>query len=95
VPGGCKQALEMASHVFCDLGTGSIKMWAPGPPFLYTRVTLPTSPSARYCTLFKVWGCRLLKQWAEPKIGNSRDARVTAVPTLMHSILFYSIPLIL
>ena len=51
----CKQASDTASHVLCDceaLATLRFRL-------LRNQVTLKTSLSARYCTLFKVLDCRM------------------------------------
>ena len=49
------------------LGTWPIISW--------NLVTLPTSPSGRYCTLLEVWGCWLCKQRVAQKIGNDQGER--------------------
>jgi hypothetical protein len=57
----------------------------------WNHVTLLKSPSAKYCTLFKMRGCWMLKQRVAQKNGNVQGARVTAVPTLMYSTLLSKI----
>jgi len=54
------------------------------------EITLLMCLSAWYCTVFKVWGCRMLQHVAE-KFGNGQRARFAAVPALMYSILFNSV----
>ena len=56
----------------------------------WKQVTLTTSVSSRYCLLFKVWGCRMLKPRVGQKTGHDLGARVNAVPTLTYFILLYS-----
>jgi hypothetical protein len=68
-------------------GIVGIKIYAPGPSFLETG-WLPTSPSARYCTLCKLRGWWMLGQSVAQKIWIVQEARVTEVPTLMYSTLF-------
>jgi hypothetical protein len=54
------------------------------------QLTLPASPSARYCTVFKMLGCWMIKQRVAHNITNGRSARITVKPIVNCSILFYS-----
>jgi hypothetical protein len=54
--------------------------------FLETR-WLCQHLSQQDATLFKVWGCWMLKKRAAQKIRNGRTARVTAAPTLIYATL--------
>ena len=52
-----KQASETASHILCECeGLATLRIRHLGC-HLCNEVTLKTSLSAGYCTLFKVWGC--------------------------------------
>jgi hypothetical protein len=53
----------------------------------WKQATLPTSASSRYCLLFKVQGCQMLKPLVGEKTGHGVGARVDAVPTLTYSVL--------
>jgi len=53
---GCKQASEMASHVLCGCEALGVFRFRGLGHHSWNQVTLLTSPSAGYCTLFEVQG---------------------------------------
>ena len=85
----CKQDLKRPHMFFVnvrhwwykDSGTLAITTW--------NQLTVLISPSARYCTLFKVWGSWMLQQRVAQKIGNNQGTRVTVVPALVYCTLFF------
>jgi hypothetical protein len=88
--GRCKRASETASHVLVTVRHWlyfDLCMWAI---ICWNQATLPTSPSAMYCTLFKVLCCWMLKQRVAQEIGSGRGSRFTVMPALMYSTFFFS-----
>jgi hypothetical protein len=65
--------------LYYDLNTSTIISW--------NQVIVPTPPSARYCTLLKVWGCWMLKQRAAQKIinGPGEKGHCGARPAVLYS----------
>ena len=79
----------MTVRVLATLGTGT---WAI---ILYNQVTLKTSPSARYCALFKARDCWMLRQRVAQKFGNGLGARVTLLDILFFFNPFTILPRII
>jgi len=79
----------MASHVLFDCETLALLRFRHLGHHFWKQVALPASPSARYCTLFTVWGHRTLKHRVAQKFSNSWGARVIAVYTLMNSAFYH------
>ena len=70
----------------------SLWLWRAWAIVSRKQVILPTSPSARYCTLFEVKGCLMHKQRVALKIGNGWGASVTAVLLLYSTLHFLNLP---
>jgi hypothetical protein len=65
--------------------------WGTSVIISLNRVILLTSSSAKYCNVFKMWGCWMIKQRVAHKITNGWSARVTVMSNrkLNYSIRLY------
>jgi hypothetical protein len=67
---------------YYDLGNWDIISWH--------QITILTSPSAKYCSLFKVWGWWMLKQGVAQKDGKSQSTRAPVTLALWYCTVFYT-----
>ena len=87
----CKQATEMASHIFCDLETQALLRFRHFSHFIETRWL---------CWYRHQQGTELCSKCMAPKclckglhkFGKDQGVDVTAVPILMYSSLLYCTP---